>query len=98
MLYLTFDNIKAPYGCLVKALFLIPGLLDEEHLSLCPRVLFCEAGNVFFLWKKYFLHEQHVFIIRENLRSKVLNVCSKALNVHSKVLNGGSILLNEDFP
>ena len=48
--------------------------------------------------EKFLLHEQHVFIIRENLRSKVLNVCSKALNVRSKLLNGGSILLNGDFP
>ena len=31
--------------------------------------------------------EEKVIIIRENLRSKVLNVCSTLLNVHSKLFN-----------
>ena len=42
--------------------------------------------------------EEKVVVIKENLRSKVLNRRSKALNVHSILLNIHSILLNEDFP
>lgn len=42
--------------------------------------------------------EEKVIVIRENLRSKVLNRRSTLLNVHSKLLNTHSILLNEDFP
>lgn len=42
--------------------------------------------------------EEKVIVIRENLRSKVLNGGSILLNVHSKLLNTHSILLNEYFP
>ena len=65
--------------------------MQEEYRKSSLWMIYSESNNSISL-------EEKIIVIKENLRSKVLNRRSIVLNVHSKLLNTHSTLLNEDFP